>query len=102
MKLGDLAVVIRSKNAGPFLITIDAFFDDDDTYEVVRSSGAITAASVAEAYGLDPSEVTGPFWDQQARGMKVTFVKDVPAGKPGCRDVFGAHQHVPLADVEIG
>jgi len=27
-KLSDLATVVRSKNAGPFLITLDVFFKD--------------------------------------------------------------------------
>jgi Domain of unknown function (DUF4387) len=27
--LGQMATLVRSKNAGPFWMTIDAFFDDD-------------------------------------------------------------------------
>jgi hypothetical protein len=38
MKLKDLATVIRSKNASPFVLTIDIFFDDDEKYNLVKKS----------------------------------------------------------------
>ena len=30
--LGDLATLIRSKNAGPFILTFDIMFDDEASY----------------------------------------------------------------------
>ena len=38
--LGELADVMRSKNAGPFQITIDLMFNDAATYGRVRDSGS--------------------------------------------------------------
>ncbi|MFX1589594.1 MAG: DUF4387 family protein [Promethearchaeota archaeon] len=36
--LVDLAKVIRSKNAGPFMTTIDIFFDERENYEKVKKN----------------------------------------------------------------
>ena len=38
--LRDIAKVIRSKNSGPFEVTFDVIFDDDDAYARVKRSGA--------------------------------------------------------------
>ena len=38
--IADLAVLVRSKNAGPFWLTIDIMFDDADNYRRVRDSEA--------------------------------------------------------------
>jgi len=40
--LGDLARLIRSKNAGPFVLTFDIMFDDKADYLRVRDSGVVT------------------------------------------------------------
>ena len=41
-RLADVAKVIRSKNAGPLLLTIDVIFDDQSIYERVIASGIIS------------------------------------------------------------
>ncbi|HWF57903.1 MAG TPA: DUF4387 family protein [Candidatus Dormibacteraeota bacterium] len=33
--IADVARLVRSKNAGPFWLTIDVMFDDDDVYRAV-------------------------------------------------------------------
>ena len=49
--LGELARLIRSKNAGPFELTFDIMFDDDITYQRVKNSGALTREAVAARMG---------------------------------------------------
>ena len=51
-RLSDLAAVIRSKNAGPFVITLDVFFKDNESFEKVRGSGEITAARISRLYRI--------------------------------------------------
>jgi len=36
VNLSEIAQVIRSKNAGPFEITLDIIFSNKDTYEKVK------------------------------------------------------------------
>ena len=41
--LGDLAKLVRSKNAGPFWLTIDIMFDDAEAYRRARTPKSSTA-----------------------------------------------------------
>lgn len=41
-RLYELAKVIRSKNSGPFKITLDILFDEKSKYEKVKNSGVLT------------------------------------------------------------
>jgi hypothetical protein len=90
------ATVVRTKNAGPFHLTIDVFFDDEDAFVAARGSDDLDPAAVARAYGVDPAEVEGPFWDDTARGVKVTIPKRPASSSPSCTDILGAHLHLPL------
>jgi hypothetical protein len=56
-KLGELASLIRSKNAGPFELTFDVMFADQATFERVRRSGVLSRESVAKLYRLSANEV---------------------------------------------
>ncbi len=47
MLLSEHASIIRSKNAGPFCLTIDVFFADAESYELARSSTLLTVPGVA-------------------------------------------------------
>jgi len=93
--------VLRSKNAGPLFTTLDVLFADRGTFQRVLSSEVLTPDLVADLYGLEPSEVKIVFFDA-ANAVKVTFPRVGPtSGAPGDRDVYGAQQHVPLANVLI-
>ena len=48
-QIAKLAKVIRSKNAGPFQLTIDLLFPARETFELVRTSGVIDREIVAPA-----------------------------------------------------
>jgi len=101
MKLHELAGVVRSKNAGPFKITIDIFFDDLESFERVRRSGVLDPASVASVFGIPESDVVGSFWEERAMGAKVTLRKRPSSNDMRCADVFGAHQYLELAYADV-
>jgi hypothetical protein len=101
MRLRELVTVVRSKNAGPFMITLDVFFPDVDSYELVRRAGVLEPESVAHAYQLEPGQVLGPFWDVRALGAKVTIPKQRWSAVD-CTDLLGSHHHGPLAEMEVG
>jgi hypothetical protein len=48
--LKDLAKVLRSKNSGPFQITIDVLFDDIKNYERVKNTNIFTKKNIAKLY----------------------------------------------------
>lgn len=99
--LAELAAVIRSKNAGPYEITFDVLFTDHTTYAHVRDSGAITAAAMAQAYGVDEREIRYCAFFEPALAFKLTLIRPGNQGSVGERDTFGAQQHAPLLDLQI-
>jgi len=102
MRLYDLADVIRSKNAGPFTLTIDLLFEDKNRFRHVLSADILTPQLIAELYNVNPKNVTiRPF--ERVRAIKITLPRPSGAssGAPGDTDVYGSSQHYPLADVEI-
>ena len=50
-ELGSLVSKVRSKNAGPFWLTVDVFCDDAATFERVRAG--LQDAAVARLFGVD-------------------------------------------------
>ncbi|WP_028472337.1 DUF4387 family protein [Nocardioides alkalitolerans] len=101
MRLYDCAEIIRSKNAGPFAVTIDLFFGDEERYRLARDSVLLTPAGVASAYGVAEDRVKGVYWDDRIRAAKVSVVRWSSSTDPFCADLFGAHLHTPLAAAEL-
>jgi len=56
-RLRDLASVCKSKNAGPFELTIDVIFGSDELFERVAATGILNAALFARLYRVDESQV---------------------------------------------
>lgn len=99
--LGELASIVRSKNAGPFRLTVDVFFDTSEDYHRAVDSDVFTEASVCEVYGLDPSSILGIYEMEELSAVKVSFERPTPAGSRGDSDVYGAQQHSPMLDLRI-
>ncbi len=99
--LSGLASIIRSKNAGPFRITLDVLFADPEKYELVRDSGGVTRESVAAAYRIDPSEITSFFNVDMANAIKITLRRPRGQGNFGESDIYGCQQHVPLLNLAV-
>jgi hypothetical protein len=99
-RLVDLAQVLRSKNAGALLCTLDMMFEDEETYRRVRDSGIITPQRIAGLYGVSDNEVAVIPYDV-AFALKITLPRLVPSGDPGDTEVYGEQQHAPLLDIEI-
>jgi hypothetical protein len=90
----------KSKNAGPFELTIDVVFDDLALFEKVKQTGVLGPALFGRLYGVRPEDVLFTVYDA-GYAFKATLPRLVPAGDIGDTDVYGAQQHVPLLDVEI-
>lgn len=100
MKLYEVAKVIRTKNAGPFTLTLDLIFKRAMDYESVLASPRFTAKKIAALYKALPETVQiHPF--RRILAVKVTMPRPVGSGAPGDCDVYGSQQHFPLAQIEI-
>ncbi len=100
MKLVELAKVIRSKNAGPFSLTLDIMIDNEETYEAIKASGVLSAELIAKLYSV-PAEKVAFFVVDNCWSFKATIPLIYPASSMGNIDVYGAQQHAPLYDIEI-
>ena len=99
-RIRDIAKACKSKNAGPFELTLDVVFDERDIYERVRATGVLGPALFARLYKVRPEDVL--FTEYPAgNAFKATIPRLVPSGDVGDTDVYGAQQHAPLLDVEI-
>ena len=99
-KLHELAKLIRSKNAGPFQLTIDLIFEDRQTYERVLESGVISRERLASIYRIAPGDVRIiPY--EAAYAIKVTIPRPIVSGDRGDGDMMGGQQYGPLVDLEI-
>jgi hypothetical protein len=99
-RIRDLAQVCKSKNAGPFELTIDVVFDDPTVFENVKRTGVLSPELFARLYDVNPADVLFTVYDA-ALAFKATLPRLVPAGDVGDTDVYGAQQHAPLLEVEI-
>ena len=101
VRVRDVAAVVRSKNAGPFRLTLDILFKDGATYRRVVASKIITPELIARLYGLRPDQITDFVEFEPGLAIKATIPRPVSSGAVGDTDVYGAQQHAPLLDIEI-
>jgi hypothetical protein len=99
-KLYELASLIRSKNAGPFQLTIDVMFADRETYERVLASDVITAQRFSALYGTPIDDVRVMTYDA-AYSIKVTIPRPITSGDLGDGDMMGGQLYGPLVELEI-
>jgi hypothetical protein len=94
--LGELADQVRSKNAGPFWMTLDVFFGSAQDYELAIGSGILSPQAIGRLYRVDPASVR--YFELPAlHAVKISFPRPVTAGSFEDRDLHAGQQHVPLA-----
>jgi hypothetical protein len=99
-KVRDVCRHVRSKNAGPFWVTIDLFFEGHDNYLRYSGSEALGPAAIASLYGTDPARVkTVPV--ESLAMVKISYPRASPQGGIVERDMHSGQQFVRLLDVEL-
>ncbi|MBC5764548.1 DUF4387 domain-containing protein [Ramlibacter albus] len=99
-KLTDVCRHIRSKNAGPFWITVDLEFRDRAAYDAYAHSQALQPAAIAAVFGVDSALVQHhPVPDLLV--LKVSYPRQRPQGGLLERDMHGGQQYVRLLDLEV-
>ncbi len=100
MKVYDIAFVCRSKNAGPFQLTVDLMFRTKAEYERVLNSGNFTPGRIAAQYRVNPEQVMiKPF--ERILTIKTVIPRNAGSGSPSDTDVYGSQQHFPLGNLEV-
>ncbi len=99
-KLREIVKVLRSKNAGPFTLTYDILFKDEDQFERAQSSGIFTPEQLSPLLKYPHAEIR-VFLFPPAWAIKVVVPRRHSSGSVEDSDVFGCQQHAPLLDLEI-
>jgi len=94
----DRVVKIRSKNAGPFWLTIDVFCGSQMVYQELLDT--LTKARVADIYKV-PEETLKRFELPSLNVIKFSFPRSTVQGGRFDRDMHGAQMSVLLAELEI-
>lgn len=97
---GDLAHLVRAKNAGPFWVTLDVFLTDEAAYRRTTEERLITPEVIARLYAV-PAETVQVFELPSLRAVKASFPRAVSQGGMRDRDMHAGQQHVPLATMPL-
>ncbi len=90
--------LIRSKDAGPFMLTIDMFFADAETRQRYLDSGMLSPERIGDLYGVDAGAVT--LYDlADIDAVKISFPRPVPSGEFGDTDITGGQQYGLLVEM---
>jgi Domain of unknown function (DUF4387) len=93
--------LIRSKDAGPFMLTIDLFFVDADARRAFLDAHVFTAERIGGLYGVDPAQVQ--IYDLADIGaVKISFPRPVISGDFGDTDITGGQQYALVVDMIAG
>jgi hypothetical protein len=98
MRIYDLARLVRSKNAGPFSVTVDIFASTDEDFDLIVP--ALVASDIADAYSVNAIDVR--IITLKSIGViKVTVPRRVSSGAPGDTDVYGCQQHMQIGSIKL-
>ena len=101
-RLVDVASVIRSKNAGPYELTLDVIFKERFWFEEAVRAELINRALIARLYGVPEADVLEIVAFEPANAIKATIKRPLVSGAIGETDVYGAQQHAPLLGLTFG
>lgn len=98
--IADLALEVRSKNAGPFWVTMELFMKDADGYRIVADESFVNEQVVSDLYGVDASTVQ-LFRIPDLNVVKISFPRPVSQGSLRDRDMHAGQHNVPLAVMRV-
>jgi len=97
-KLRDIVQKVRSKNAGPFWLTIDIFCGTREAFEQVQTR--LKSDAVARLYGTE-SQLLKRFEMADLNVVKISLPRPATQGAIDDRDMHGASWASLLAEMEL-
>ena len=96
--LGEKVKKIRSKNAGPFWITIDIFCGSKEAYKEVRDS--LDNVKIEKLFQI-PGQTLKRFEIESLNVIKFSFPRKIIQGHILDRDMHGAQLAVLLSELDL-
>ncbi len=97
-RVGDIAEKVRSKNAGPFWLTIDVFCGTKEAFQ--RISKGLESSSVAKKFSINVDDLKR-FDIQQLNAIKLSLPRPAVQGTQIDRDMHGASFAQIISNIEI-
>ena len=99
-RLVDVTNIIRSKNAGPYELTLDIMFKTFEDFQYACDKKAINEELICKLYRIEKEDIINIVEFKPANAIKVTIKRPICSGDLGETDVYGAQQHAPLLGIE--
>lgn len=99
-KVSEVCRHVRSKNAGPFWITVDLSFPDRESFERHAGAQALQPAAIGALFDVDSAQVKC-FRVPELAVVKISYPRRRPQGGALERDMHGGQQYIRLLDVEL-
>ena len=99
-ELWEFTKLIRSKNAGPFELTFDIMFKDENCLREVMTGGKLSAELIAQLYRVDLRQVRF-FVIESLLTVKISIPRPVFSGDVDDTDVYGGQFHAPLVRLQV-
>ncbi len=100
-KLTDITYIIRSKNSGPYELTMDIMFKTRDDFKMICSKKVINEELICKLYKIKKEDIINIVEFEPANAIKITIKRPICSGDLGETDVYGAQQHAPLLSIEF-
>jgi hypothetical protein len=100
-KIGEVCRQVRSKNAGPFWVTIDFFFDGEEKFRQYRDAPALGPELFERQFGTNPNLVKRVPVDR-LHMIKISYPRPNPQGWIRERDMHAGQQFARLLEIDIG
>ncbi len=97
-KLGDIAQKIRSKNAGPFWLTVDIFCGAQTTFSQICSG--LTDQQFAMIFDIEPATVKR-FEIADLNVLKFSIPRPQTQGSRADQDIHGASWAALIGEIKL-
>lgn len=99
-RLKDVTRYVRSKNAGPFWVTVDIFFNNPEAFEAHRNAAVLSPESIGAIYGV-PSALVKRYEVLNLAMVKISYPRQTPQGGMLERDMHSGQSYVRLLDLNL-
>ncbi|KIW11219.1 hypothetical protein PV08_10519 [Exophiala spinifera] len=101
VRMMDIAKIVRSKNAGPFELTLDIMFDSWEAYQRVKEANVLTNDVICKLYRVQDDDILTNMYFDPAMAWKTTIRRPWEQGSIGERDTLGTQQYAPLLYIMV-
>ena len=100
-RLRDMAVVIRSKDAGINRLTFDIVFNSAADYESALTANVFAKRNIAALLGVSAQQIVGSYFVDSCNAIKISMERANISASLDEHDVFGAQQQAVLERLNV-